>query len=102
MDRRHPFAAAALSSRRGRLFFALALAVAASVTLLAVNSDRNPAAALHWLAAPAHSRELTATHSLAPQGSEDASVADVFRPIRAIDSGDDARPIEPATTWPAP
>ena len=102
MNLRHPFAAAARSSRRGRHLFALALAVAAAAVLLAVNVDGGPAAALRRLAAPAHSRELTATNSLARQGSDDASVAEVFRPIRAIESGDDARPIEPATTWPAP
>ncbi len=96
-----PLAAAPRSSRRGRLLFPLALAVAAAAVLLAVNVDGSPAAALRSLVAPAHSRELTATHSLAER-SEDGSLPEVFRSIRATDSGDEATPIEPATTWPAP
>ncbi len=93
-------AAAALSPRRGRLFFALALAVAAAA-LLAANLDGGPAAALQSLVAPAHSRELTATHSLA-QKSDDGSLPEIYREVRAADSGDDAKPIAAATTWPAP
>lgn len=101
MNHRRPFAASARSSPRRRPLFALALAVAAAAVLLAVNLDGGPAAALRSLVTPAHSRELNASRAL-PRRSEDGSLPEIFRPIRAIDSGDDATPIASATTWPAP
>ncbi len=102
MTPHRPVAPKARSSRRDRRLFTLALAgVAVAAAVVALSVDSGPGLALHPIAAPAHARALSATHSLADESVE-GSIPDVFRHIRAVGPADSAPPIPSAETWPAP